>query len=95
VGVGHTAQTHAIAPSAITKPAEAEKPRGIAACGQEASHPAIDTANAPVAPAKPSTTAPSAGEIATAASPTNPASSTTDTSGPHKMLATGETSDSI
>ncbi len=95
VGLGHAAHTHAIAPSASTKPSVAENPSGIAACGHDASHPAADTAMAPVAPAKPSTTAPSAGHTAEAASPASPARSTSETSGPHRMLAAGETSDSI
>jgi hypothetical protein len=95
VGVGHAVQTHAIAPTVITKPPVAENPSGIDACGQEASHPAMETATAPEAPAKQSTKAPSAGQIAEAASPASPASSTRETSGPHRMLATGETSDNI
>lgn len=95
VGFGHEVQTHAITPTAITKPPVAENPSGIAACGQLASHAATETASEPVAPATPSTTAPSAGQTAEAASPASPASSTRETSGPHRMLATGETSDSI
>ena len=95
VGLGQATQSQAIAPNATTKPRIAEKPIGIDACGQEASHPAMETESAPMAPAKPSTSAPNAGEIAAAASPTSPASSTTETSGPTKMLATGETSESI
>ena len=95
VGVGHAAHTHAIAPNASAKPPIAEKPSGIDAWGHEASHPATDTANAPVAPANPSTTAPSAGQTAAAASPASPARITTETSGPQTMLATGDTSDSI
>jgi hypothetical protein len=95
VGAGHTAHTSAIAPTASAKAAVAEKPSGIEACGHDASQPATDTAIAPAAPAKSSTSAPSVGQMAAAARPDRPANSTNDTSGPHTMLAMGDTSDSI
>lgn len=75
--------------------ASAFTPRGIAACGHDASQVATSEHSAPTAPAAFRTIRAIAGATGWIDNPSSPRSNARDTSGPARMFASGEISESI